>query len=110
MELSRKFKFKKYKDYINNRKLIFKDINKKTFSVKDLYAPIIGLNIEFENTQKIQFHLNKQKYFLKKKRKLKLEFDNGKKIKLLNNLKINSNTKIKKVEVSFLSYKPLIIN
>ena len=97
---------KKYKDCINNRKLIFKNINKKTFSLNDLYAPIIGINIDFENTQKIKFHLNKQKYFLNKKRKFKLIFENGKKIKLLNNLKINSNTKIKKVEVTFCLTNP----
>ena len=108
--LKENLNIKKYKDNINNRKLIFKNINKKTFSLNDLYAPIIGINIDFENTQKIKFHLNKQKYFLNKKRKFKLIFENGKKIKLLNNLKINSNTKIKKVEVTFLSYKPLIIN
>ena len=70
---------KKYKYYFNNRKLIFKNINKKTFSLNDLYAPIIGINIDFENTQKIKFHLNKQKYFLNKKRKFKLIFENGKK-------------------------------
>ena len=63
MELSENLNLKKYKDCINNRKLIFKNINKKTFSLNDLYAPIIGINIDFENTQKIKFHLNKQKYF-----------------------------------------------
>jgi len=101
---------KHYKDYIHNRKLILKNINKKTFTLNDLYAPIIDLSIEFEEAKKVKFQLNKKKYFLNKKREFKLKFTIGKKIKLFNNLKIYSNTKIKKVEVTFLSYKPLLIN
>jgi hypothetical protein len=101
---------KHYKNYVHNRKLILKNINKKTFTLNDLYAPIIDLSIEFEEAKKVKFQLNKKKYFLNKKREFKLKFTIGKKIKLFNNLKIYSNTKIKKVEVTFLSYKPLLIN
>ena len=98
-----------YKNCIHNRKLTFKNLNKKIFTLNDLYAPIIGLNIKFENGNKIKFKLNKEKYFLNKKKEFKLIFNKNKKIELLDNLKINSNTKIKKVEVTFLSYKPLFI-
>lgn len=101
---------KHYKNYFHNRKLILKNINKKTFTLNDLYAPIIDLSIEFEDAKKVKFQLNKKKYFLNKKREFKLKFIIGKKIKLFDNLKIYSNTKIKKVEVTFLSYKPLLIN